>query len=903
MRKRDRHTRRRRRSGGTASGEQVFPRGQQIAGDHGEGPGRILQAQFQAVTEVQQRGVDGHLVSEHRLHRKRVEAALQLPAAVEDDRFRGRPAGLVVADMRSAPIGRDLQPVDKALDPQARVRNFDRERGIPGQECRRLRLHAAEGDLGKRGSAGAAPVPGGQRLQAQRTRLLEGPLPENARRHGPRLLPAGGHPGDPVLHGDGNLFHASRSQSAIRLQSPQRIFQRLVDQVSHRQRLQQKGLLPAVRRPPSQAVEPQEAERIPQQQAQGAGRLRLLQDGPEHRMPAAHKAVMGRQLPLSPVAPARGCRLRPRQRPEFRRASRDPVRFTEGVLRNPVALQIGFFRLRRQQRAAAQKTAFAVAPRPGQRHQLLRRGQDRFEIPLVRRADGQGVQLHPRQNVFREKPVLRNAARPARRVQSQQPRVFSRRRGQHGRRRPENRAEGIGTVLKLQHFQRPVERCRRPRQEGLPPDGQCLPAEQTLADRFGRTRALREERHDFPQRRTAVVPAGPVGRCQAPDELLPGLRARQRRIGGQDAGPAPRQVPERAGQGRQKGRQTSYPGLAGAPQQDVRHRGSRLALAGGSRPDAVGEMHVETGVAAQRTEMVVVLRRARGCDGDLPRLGLSRCQELPCPPHGLEGLVIRRRRACALDCRALPFRGADFHRAAVEPGRNGPGSRQPPHGRLPCDGKQQRPPARRKLGDAPYLDRPEQRRRMLEPLQGLRHQVRRPQESGRQFGQNGLLETCERCQPGVPAGSRLEIDSGAPCLAQRVGCRADKAGQVLDRIELPQLRVRQGGLDPGTQALVVDGAQQAARQPGCELFERHGLQAVRAVSSRLQHGIPHREAAVHDGAPAPGWAGFPLFGHAVSVYDAANRIARARCRAARWHPNSDPILCSYNVRNCTAESQ
>ncbi len=282
--------------------------------------------------------------------------------------------------------------------------------------------------------------------------------------------------------------------------------------------------------------------------------------------------------------------------------------------------------------------------------------------------------------------------------------------------------------------------------------------------------------------------------------------------------------PERAGQGGQKGRQTTYSGLTDAPQQDVRHRGRRLALAGGCRPDAVGEMHVEAGVAAQRTKMVVVLRRARGSDGDLPRFGLSRCQEPPCPPHGLEGLVIRRRRACALDCRALPFRGADFHRAAVEPGRNGPGSRQPPHGRLPCDCKQQRPPARRKLRDASYFDRPEQRRRMLEPLQGLRHQVRRPQESGRQFGQNGLLETRERCQPGVFAGSCLEVDAGTPCLAQRVGCRADKAGQALDRIEFAQLRARQGGLGRGAQALVIDGAQQAPRQPGCKRFERHGLQ-------------------------------------------------------------------------------
>ena len=81
--------------------------------------------------------------------------------------------------------------------------------------------------------------------------------------------------------------------------------------------------------------------------------------------------------------------------------------------------------------------------------------------------------------------------------------------------------------------------------------------------------------------------------------------------------------------------------------------------------------------------------------------------------------------------------------------------------------------------------------------------------------------------------------------------------------------------------------------------------AVRAVSSRLQHGIPHREAAVHDGGPAPGRAGSSLFGHAVSVHGAANRVARARCRAVRRLLNPDPTrfaLCSELCRGIAATS-
>ena len=91
-----------------------------------------------------------------------------------------------------------------------------------------------------------------------------------------------------------------------------------------------------------------------------------------------------------------------------------------------------------------------------------------------------------------------------------------------------------------------------------------------------------------------------------------------------------------------------------------------------------------------------------------------------------------------------------------------------------------------------------------------------------------------------------KIDARAPGFVERVGRRVDHAGKSLDALQLPHRRGRQGRLDGRAQALVVDRAGEAARQPDGGLLEGHDLEAVATVTARRQAALPHGEAAVDD---------------------------------------------------------
>jgi hypothetical protein len=105
----------------------------------------------------------------------------------------------------------------------------------------------------------------------------------------------------------------------------------------------------------------------------------------------------------------------------------------------------------------------------------------------------------------------------------------------------------------------------------------------------------------------------------------------------------------------------------------------------------------------------------------------------------------------------------------------------------------------------------------------------------------------------VGAGS--EVDAGAPGLVQGVGRGVDHAGQELDAFEFAERGVRQDGLDRGAQAFVVDRPRKAAGEAGCQLLERHDLQAVSAVACGVEAKLTHRHAPVGDDGPPVGHAG------------------------------------------------
>ena len=285
-----------------------------------------------------------------------------------------------------------------------------------------------------------------------------------------------------------------------------------MNEIAHGERIEDQRIFSALGRAPAEPVAPDEPERIAQEHTQRARRLRALEDGSYRRMVGSDGAVVRRDLRAQPVVPAvrRGHRLR--QAPELVGPRRQPVGLAEGVRGHAIARNIGVVRLDLEKKgAAAQQPAILAAPGAGQHDLALRRRQDGREVAAVGGGDGQRIELGRGDDVIGEKAVLHHRARPARRVEAEQPDEAPGRRRERARRHPADRDASVDAVVLPERFQSEVERCGGSLRERPAPDIARVPAQQRLADLTGGLDATGQQVDDGGERRTVVVSVRPVG--------------------------------------------------------------------------------------------------------------------------------------------------------------------------------------------------------------------------------------------------------------------------------------------------------------------------------------------------------------------------------------------------------
>ena len=163
---------------------------------------------------------------------------------------------------------------------------------------------------------------------------------------------------------------------------------------------------------------------------------------------------------------------------------------------------------------------------------------------------------------------------------------------------------------------------------------------------------------------------------------------------------------------------------------------------------------------------------------------------------------------------------------------------------------QQGTPAGGELGDADDVDRTQEGLGVVDSLQCRGHQIARAHHRRGQRLHNRGFQGGDRAKARMVVGPCLEVDAGAPGLAQGVDRSAHHAGEALDRVEFAQRRLRERGLDCRAQRLVVHRLSQTARQAGRELLEGHDLQTVPAFSSGVEAKLAHGETAMDDDGAA-----------------------------------------------------
>ena len=242
------------------------------------------------------------------------------------------------------------------------------------------------------------------------------------------------------------------------------------------------------------------------------------------------------------------------------------------------------------------------------------------------------------------------------------------------------------------------------------------------------------------------------------------------------------------------------------------------------------EVKVDVGVGAQGQEMIVIVGGRSGRDGDL-RSRDARGEQAARPAHRLNGLVISRRRAGGTDSRRMRRCARDRDAGAAQPCGNAPRTGRPSHGDMGGERLEQRPPTGREFGKADDLQRAEDRRGMTDTGGCGGDDVERPHHAGRKLVEDGRFQARDGGETRMIGRACGKIDARAPGFVERVGRRVDHAGKSLDALQLPHRRGRQGRLDGRAQALVVDRAGEAARQPDGGLLEGHDLKAVATVAA------------------------------------------------------------------------
>ena len=395
----------------------------------------IVEMQVGPVLHIQQRRVDGDLIAQHRPDRECVQTSLQLLAAIEDDVLLRRPSGLVVAHERRATVSGDVQAVDVPRDAEIGLRNSDLGIGVPGLDGIGPGLGTTEGDLAVGARIARLCVTMLESPVAQLARRIERAPPNDRRRNGPLALPPLRHIGAGGVDCSGDLRLGRGRRTAVLIERPERALQRHVHEIAEFQRIEHQGVFAAFGRAPAQAVPPRETQRIAQQLTQRARRLGTFDDGAQYGVVGPYQAVVGRQLLAPPVSPAAMCGPGLSRGSKLAGSRRQSVGLAEGIFRPGIARQVGRGRMLTKQDAATQEPPVTVAPRVGEDDLTLRGCQNGREVSPVGVTDRQRIELGSGNDVIGEEAVLRDSARPARGVESEQAHVAAR-----GKRRARSRA-------------------------------------------------------------------------------------------------------------------------------------------------------------------------------------------------------------------------------------------------------------------------------------------------------------------------------------------------------------------------------------------------------------------------------------------------------------------------------
>ena len=176
---------------------------------------------------------------------------------------------------------------------------------------------------------------------------------------------------------------------------------------------------------------------------------------------------------------------------------------------------------------------------------------------------------------------------------------------------------------------------------------------------------------------------------------------------------------------------------------------------------------------------------------------------------------------------------------------------------MPGDGHLRRKLQQKALPDrlqhrhAVHLNRAGDNRRMGKPPPCRRREFGRAQHAGREALQHLGLKRRQRGEARMLRRTHLEIDAGAPGLAESGRERELQTRQVADWRKIPK-RCRGGILqhlaERRGERLRIDRAQKAASQPSRQPWHAHHLHAMLASAGGLEPRLIGGEAAIgYDG--------------------------------------------------------
>ena len=118
--------------------------------------------------------------------------------------------------------------------------------------------------------------------------------------------------------------------------------------------------------------------------------------------------------------------------------------------------------------------------------------------------------------------------------------------------------------------------------------------------------------------------------------------------------------------------------------------------------------------------------------------------------------------------------------------------------------------------------------------------------AGRKLVEDSRFQARDSGETRMIGFARDKIDAGAPNFVERVCRSVDHSRKGLDALQFAHWRYRQSRLDGRAQTFVVDGADEAARQPDGGMLEGHNLKSMATVTTRREPALPHGEAAMNN---------------------------------------------------------